>query len=53
MKLRDIVFMAVDGIKERKFRVSLNVVGILIGISAIVGLLSITNGMTVSINQEL
>jgi len=53
LKLTDIVFIAVDGIKERKFRVSLNVMGILIGISAIVALLSITEGMSVSINQEL
>ncbi len=53
MKLGDIVFMAVDGIKERKFRVSLNVLGILIGISAIVALLSITTGMSVSITEQL
>lgn len=53
VKLRDIVFMAVDGIKERKFRVSLNVLGILIGISAIVALLSITNGVSISISQQL
>jgi len=53
VKLADIVVMAVDGIKERKFRVGLNVLGILIGISAIVALLSITEGMSVSINQEL
>ena len=53
MKFWDIVFMAIDGMKERKFRVSLNVLGILIGISAIVALLSITTGMSVSINQEL
>ena len=53
MKLGDIVFMAVDGIKERKFRVSLNVLGILIGISAIVALLSITNGVSISISEQL
>mgnify|MGYP001065646433 CR=1 FL=1 len=53
MKFRDIVFMAVDGIKERKFRVSLNVMGILIGVSAIVALLSITNGMSISISHQL
>lgn len=53
MKLGDIVFMAIDGIKERKFRVSLNVLGILIGISAIVALLSLTTGMSVSINEQL
>ena len=53
MKLGDIVFMAIDGIKERKFRVSLNVLGILIGISAIVALLSLTTGMSISINEQL
>jgi len=53
VKFRDIVFMAVDGIKERKFRVSLNVMGILIGVSAIVALLSITNGMSISISHQL
>jgi len=53
VKLLDIVFMAADGIRERKFRVTLNVLGILVGISAIVALLSLTEGMSVSINQEL
>jgi putative ABC transport system permease protein len=53
VKLRDIVFMATDGIKDRKFRVALNVTGILIGISAIVALLSMTEGMSVSINQQM
>jgi putative ABC transport system permease protein len=53
VKLGDIIFMATDGIKDRKFRVALNVTGILIGISAIVALLSITEGMSVSINQQM
>ena len=53
VKLGDIVFMAVDGIKERKSRVSLNVLGILIGIAAIVALLSITNGVSISISEQL
>lgn len=53
VKLGDIIFMAVDGIKERKFRVSLNVLGILIGISAIVALLSLTNGVSISISEQL
>jgi len=53
MKLWDIAVMATDGIKDRKFRVALNVTGILIGISAIVALLSITEGMSISINQQM
>jgi len=53
VRLGDIVFMAVDGIKDRKFRVALNVLGILIGIAAIVALLSITNGVSISISEQL
>ena len=53
MKLSDMISMATDGIKERKFRVGLNVLGILIGISAIVALLSITEGMRIAINQQM
>jgi len=53
VKLGDVVFMAVDGIKERKSRVSLNVLGILIGIAAIVALLSITNGVSIAISEQL
>jgi putative ABC transport system permease protein len=53
LKIRDIGFLAIDGMKERKFRVALNIVGILIGVAALVALVSITEGMSVSINQEL
>ena len=45
--------MALDGMRERKFRVALNVVGILIGVAALVALVSITEGMSLSITQEL
>jgi putative ABC transport system permease protein len=53
MKLQDVALMAIDGVKERKFRVALNVVGILIGISAITALISITQGMSMTINQQM
>lgn len=53
MKLADIIFMAMDGIKERKSRVGLNVLGIMIGISALVALLSIGEGMSVTIREDL
>ncbi len=53
MKLRDMFFMAIDGIRERKFRVALNIVGILIGISSLTALVSITQGMNVEINRQM
>jgi len=53
LKLRDMFFMAIDGIRERKFRVALNIVGILIGISALTALVSITQGMNVEINRQM
>ncbi|MFQ6080215.1 MAG: ABC transporter permease [Candidatus Bathyarchaeia archaeon] len=53
MKLQDVASLAIDGVKERKFRVALNVVGILIGISAMTALISITQGMSVAINRQM
>lgn len=53
MKLSDLAFMAIDGIKERKFRVALNIVGILIGIAALTALVSITQGMNVEVNRQM
>ena len=53
MRLQDVVFMAIEGVKERKFRVALNIIGILIGVSAITALISITQGMSVEINRQM
>ena len=53
MKIWDIASMAVEGLNERKFRVALNIVGILIGCAAVTGLLSITHGMSSEINEQL
>lgn len=53
MKLSDMAFMAMDGIKERKFRVALNIVGILIGVAALTALVSITQGMNVEVNRQM
>jgi len=53
MRLQDVVFMAIEGVKERKFRVALNIIGILIGVSAITALISITQGMSVAINRQM
>lgn len=53
MNPKDIIFMAIDGMKERKTRVGLNVLGVLIGISAVVALLSITEGMSMQVREDL
>lgn len=53
MKLQDVLVTAVEGVKERKFRVALNILGILIGISAITALISIVQGMNVAINRQI
>jgi len=49
----DVVRMSVEGLGERKFRFSLNLVGILIGCAAITGLLALTQGMNAEINSQL
>jgi len=53
MKLTDVFAMAINGIKERKFRVALNVLGVLIGITALTALVSITEGMSIAVNQQM
>jgi putative ABC transport system permease protein len=45
--------MAWDGVKSRKFRFALNLVGILIGCAAVTGLISITQGLSLNISDQL
>lgn len=49
----DIFQIATNGLKERKFRFALNLVGILIGCAAITGLISITQGLQTSVSGQL
>jgi putative ABC transport system permease protein len=53
LNLEDIVLTAVRGLNERKFRLALNVLGILIGCAAITGLISITQGLTNEVGNQL
>jgi putative ABC transport system permease protein len=53
MKLTDVVSISFNAITERKYRFFLNLVGILIGITAITGLVSLTQGMNTEINEQL
>ena len=41
------------GLSERKFRFALNLIGIMIGCAAIIGLIGITEGLSVNINAQL
>ena len=53
MNIRDILAISVEGISERKLRFMLNLIGILIGCAAITGLISITQGMSSEINDQM
>jgi putative ABC transport system permease protein len=53
MKARDIFSYSFSAIKLRKLRASLTILGVVIGIAAIVALLSITQGMTYTIQNQL
>jgi putative ABC transport system permease protein len=45
--------MSLESLKERKFRFALNLIGILIGCTAVTGLVSITQGLSNDINTQL
>ena len=53
MKIRDITLMSLESLKERKFRFALNLIGILIGCTAVTGLVSITQGLSNDINTQM
>ena len=53
MKLQDTILTAYNGLKDRKFRLALNVLGILIGCAAVTGLISITQGLSVEVSGQL
>ena len=52
-KLNDIVISSWDSIKNRKFRFTLNLIGILIGCAAVTGLVSITQGLSNNVSTSL
>ena len=49
----DITAMAWEGVKSRKFRFVLNLVGILIGCAAVTGLISMTQGLSDKVGGQL
>lgn len=53
MKIDDIVVISANSLSERKFRFALNLIGILIGVAAVTGLISLTQGMNAEISGEL
>ena len=53
MRLWDILGISANGVKERKFRFALNLIGILIGCAAVTGLVSMTQGMNNMITDQL
>lgn len=53
MNPTDIFKMSGQGVRERKFRFALNLLGILIGCAAITGLISITQGLTDDVTSQL
>ena len=53
MNLLDITIMSAEGLRERKGRVALNVLGILIGCAAVTGLISLADGMNNQVQDQL
>jgi putative ABC transport system permease protein len=53
LKLWDVMGISANGVKERKFRFALNLIGILIGCAAVTGLVSMTQGMSNTITDQL
>lgn len=50
--LKDYFFLAIGGIRKRKLRSWLTMLGIFVGIAAVVGLISISQGMQIAITEQ-
>ena len=53
MNLIDIAKISTQGLRERKFRFILNIIGILIGCAAVTGLISLTQGLNETVEGQL
>lgn len=53
MRLSDITRISFESLRDRKFRFALNLIGILIGCTAVTGLVSITQGLTNEVSDQL
>jgi putative ABC transport system permease protein len=53
MKVSDIFLLSSQGLRERKFRFALNLIGVLIGCMAVTGLISLTQGLNDLIGEQL
>ncbi len=53
MNILDISIMSAEGLRERKGRVALNILGILIGCAAVTGLISLADGMNNQVQDQL
>jgi putative ABC transport system permease protein len=53
LNILDFAVMSTEGLRERRFRFALNLVGILIGCAAVTGLISMTQGMKTSIVDDI
>jgi putative ABC transport system permease protein len=53
MNIQDIFSISGNSLRERKFRFALNLIGILIGCAAVMGLVSITQGLRNNVSEQL
>ncbi len=53
MNLRDILWLGLKGMSERKLRTGLTVLSVVIGVAAIVALVALASGISAGINQSL
>ena len=52
MNLSESLLTALDSLRSNKLRAALTMLGVIIGVAAVIALLSIGNGVSASINQE-
>ncbi len=53
VEIRDGILLALESIRSNKFRASLTILGVLIGVAAVIGMASIISGLDKMVNSEI
>ena len=53
VEIKDAIKMALNSLKGAKFRSALTILGVMIGVSSVIALASIVNGLDGAFNQEI
>ncbi|MEK7775428.1 MAG: ABC transporter permease, partial [Candidatus Zixiibacteriota bacterium] len=53
VEIKEAIGMGLSSLRANKFRASLTILGVMIGVASVIALASIINGMNLAMNEEI